>query len=113
MPQKDTPWIRRAQLPRSDGPPIQVDTPAWFAWLETADRFCYASQHHTYRFTARKEKRRGHFYWYAYMKDASKLYNIYLGKSERLTLAYLEQAAARLRHKARQSRNSHSPEVIP
>ncbi len=113
MPHNDTPWIRRGQLPRPDDTPILVDTPIWFAWLETVDRFCFASQQHAYRFTARKEKRRGHFYWYAYMKDDAKLHNIYLGKSERLTLAYLEQAAARLRHKARQSRNSRSLELIP
>ncbi|HEX9924036.1 MAG TPA: hypothetical protein VGD99_15375 [Anaerolineae bacterium] len=113
MPYTDMPWIKRGQLPRPDGAPIRLDTPAWFAWLETADRFCYSSPHYAYRFTARKEKRRGHFYWYAYMKNDSKLHNIYLGKSEQLTRDYLEQAAVKLRHKVIQSRNGRTPEGAP
>ena len=111
MPHTNTPWIKHGQLPAPDGTTILLDTPAWFAWLQTADRFCFSSPHHSYRFTARKEKRRGHYYWYAYMKNASKLHNIYLGKSERLTLAYLEQAALKLIHKARLSGRAHSQEV--
>jgi len=113
MPYTDMPWIKQGQLPGPDGATIRLDSPAWFAWLQTADRFCFSSQHHAYRFTARKEKRRGHFYWYAYMKDDSKLHNTYLGKSERLTLDYLEQTAVKLLHKARQARRRCSPEVAP
>ena len=113
MPYTAMPWIKQGQLPGPDGVTIQLDSPAWFAWLETADRFCFASQHLAYRFTARKEKRRGHFYWYAYMKNASKLHNIYLGKSERLTLDYLEQTALKFIHKAHQARRGDSAEVAP
>ena len=113
MPYTDMPWIKRGCLLSPDARPILLDTPAWFAWLETADRFCFSSQHHAYRFTARKEKRRGHCYWYAYMKNASKLHNIYLGKSERLTLTHLEQVALKLRHKARLTSSGRAQEVAP
>jgi hypothetical protein len=111
MPYTDMPWIKRGRLPGPDGSSILLDTPAWFAWLETADRFCFSTQHHTYRFTARKEMRRGHCYWYAYMKNASKLHNFYLGKSSRLTLAHLEQAALTLRDRARLAQSSSSQGV--
>lgn len=111
MPYTNTPWVKRGRLSVPDGRLILLDTPAWFAWLETADRFCFSAQHHAYRFTARKEIRRGHCYWYAYMKNASKLHNIYLGKSPRLTLAHLEQAALKLRDKARLAPSDRSQEV--
>jgi hypothetical protein len=113
MPYTAMPWIKQGQLPGPGGAAIRLDSPAWFAWLQTADRFCFSSQHHAYRFTARKEKRRGHCYWYAYMKNASKLHNIYLGKSEHLTLAHLEQAALKLRDKARLAQSGCSQEVVP
>jgi hypothetical protein len=113
MPYTDMPWIKSDQLPGPKGHPILLDSPAWFVWLETADRFCYSPPYSSYRFTARKEQRRGRFYWYAYLKEAAKLHNIYLGKSERLTAAYLKQAALKLARKARLSATGSTREVAP
>ena len=79
MPYTDTPWVKRGVLTRAGQLLIALDTPEWFAWLETASRFCYSAGQGGQRFTARKEERRGKFYWYAYRKEASKLHNLYLG----------------------------------
>jgi LuxR family maltose regulon positive regulatory protein len=102
MPQTGTPWVRQGQLLTRGNAPIGLDTPAWFGWLETATRFCYSARHTFFRLTARKEKRRGIFYWYGYLKNEGKLHNIYLGKSERLTQAYLDAALSRLARKAQE-----------
>ena len=79
---------------------VELDSDAWFAWLDSAESFYYWGDHWRHRLTVRKEKRRHSFYWYAYLKKDSKLHNAYLGKSERLTRAFLEDAALRLASKA-------------
>lgn len=99
MPYVGTPWIRDGQLVTANGERIVVDSPTWFAWLKTATRFCYSPGHSSYRLTARKEKRRHTFYWYGYLKKDTKLHNIYLGKSEQLTRARLDEACRKLLQK--------------
>ena len=52
---------------------IAVGTPAWYAWLEQATTFAFASQQG--RFTARKERSgRSGWYWKAYRKRDSTLH---------------------------------------
>ena len=104
MPYANMPWIQQGQLVLETGPRIPLDTPAWFRWLETATHFCYTSARTPDRLTARKEKRRHAYYWYGYLKNASKLHNTYLGKSPQLTSARLEQACDQLVRKAQQTR---------
>jgi LuxR family maltose regulon positive regulatory protein len=71
---------------------IAVGTPAWYAWLEAATLFSFASEEGA--FTARKERRqRGGWYWKAYRTHQGKLTRIYLGKTEHLTLARLDEVA--------------------
>lgn len=84
-------------------PRLALDSPAWFAWLEKATHFYYVGQHPLYRMTVRKEKRRHSFYWFAYVKMASKLHNAYLGKSETLTQQKLETVVVRLHRQAVQA----------
>jgi hypothetical protein len=100
MPYAGTPWIRKGQLITDANQRIVVDSPAWFAWLETAACFCYTPDSSPNRLTARKEKRRHHFYWYGYSKNASKLHTIYLGKSVQLTRLRLDQACEQLAKKS-------------
>ncbi len=100
MPHTGTPWVKEGTLITASGETIFVDSPAWFAWLTTATHFCYSARHSTYRLTVRQEKRRHGFYWYGYLKIQGKLHNAYLGKSDRLTQAHLEQTCARLVRKA-------------
>ncbi|HEX6555617.1 MAG TPA: LuxR C-terminal-related transcriptional regulator [Ktedonobacteraceae bacterium] len=76
---------------------LAVDTPAWFAWLETASTFSFASEEGL--FTARHERssqQRGGRYWKAYRKQHGKLSSHYLGKSEVLTLERLQAVARAL-----------------
>ena len=76
---------------------LTVGTTAWFAWLETASTFSFVSDLGT--FTARKEQaghKRGGWYWKAYRKQQGKLFSLYLGKSETLTLVRLYAVAQAL-----------------
>jgi hypothetical protein len=60
---------------------LMVDTPDWYAWLESATAFAYAGE--AGRFTARKERagnQRGGWYWKAYRTRRGKLASLYLGK---------------------------------
>ena len=77
-------------------PALQVGSEAWFAWLdEPATRsFTFHSPQGT--LTARREHRRGTWYWYAYRSREGHLHKIYLGKSEELTLVRLYAAATLL-----------------
>ena len=80
-----------------DGHPAQlvVDSPDWYAWLQTASTFTFRSEHGS--FSAHKERagnRRGRPYWRAYQTWKGKLQRAYLGQSEELTLDRLKAAAA-------------------
>jgi LuxR family maltose regulon positive regulatory protein len=80
-----------AQGPRD----IQPDSPAWFAWLDTAFTFAFRGQNG--HLTARKEMRpSGVSYWYAYRGMGKKLSKRYLGKTNDVTLARLEHVATDL-----------------
>jgi predicted ATPase/DNA-binding CsgD family transcriptional regulator len=73
---------------------IVVDSMGWYAWLQTASTFTFRSEHGS--FTARKERagnRRGTAYWRAYRTWQGKLYRVYLGRSEELTLERLNAVA--------------------
>ncbi len=72
-----------------------VDTPAWFAWLESATTFAFTST--SGNFTARKEARkRGGLYWKAYHTANGTLHRAYLGKTSDLTLDHLNTTAVTL-----------------
>lgn len=84
------------QTPTSP-PLLIVETPAWYAWLATVTAFTYTGREGT--LSARKEAvahGRGGTYWRAYRKSKGKLYRVYLGKSEHLTMERLSAAARKL-----------------
>jgi LuxR family maltose regulon positive regulatory protein len=97
---KTTPIVRGNTLTyQQDGQKqvLLVETPAWYAWLESATSFAFTSQAGT--FTARKERagnQRGGWYWKAYRTRHGKLTSLYLGKSETVTLARLQAVAQAL-----------------
>jgi len=91
MPQTDMPFLRDGLLHLVSDSFIEVDTEAWFTWLTQANRFCYWPTTSTFRLTLRKEKRRHTDYWYAYLKHACKLHNAYVGRSQDVTNARLQQ----------------------
>ena len=76
---------------------VLVDTPSWYAWLETATTFTFTCEEGT--FTAHKARagnRRGGWYWRAYRRKRGRLFRCYLGVSPNLTLSKLHEAARRL-----------------
>jgi LuxR family transcriptional regulator, maltose regulon positive regulatory protein len=69
-----------------------VGSPAWFEWLATASTFYYESRLGT--FTAHRERRqRGGLYWIAYRRHGGVLRRFYLGQTQVLTVARLDNAA--------------------
>ncbi|MEZ4707007.1 MAG: hypothetical protein R3A44_07380 [Caldilineaceae bacterium] len=103
---KEIPLVSSGRLcdPQLPGSSIQLDTPAWFAWLEalTTTRFSYALFNRTCGaidgfMTVRKERRqRGSAYWSVYRRHGQRLRKIYVGPSAALTAIHLERIAARL-----------------
>src|SRR5260221_4765409 len=94
---RSTPTIRNTTLLSTEEDqaiPIVVGSVQWFEWLrkETSTIFSFHSLDGSY--TARKERagnRRGGWYWKAYRKHQGTQYRAYLGKSEDLTLARLNE----------------------
>src|SRR5215217_8603728 len=73
---------------------IDVGTPAWFRWLETATAFTFVSPRGT--FTARRERSssgRGGWYWRAYHDRAGTRRRTYLGVGAEISLKRLELVA--------------------
>lgn len=102
MAYKGTPVVRNHMLLLDDPPQrIALDSPAWWTWLETAEAFSYLPPRSLYALTLRKEKRRHRWYWYAYLKNDSKLHNAYVGRSADLTAARLQQVMQTLLEKIR------------
>ncbi|HXX79238.1 MAG TPA: hypothetical protein VEI53_12145, partial [Ktedonobacteraceae bacterium] len=74
---------------------LEVESPAWFIWLEKASSFAFHGRMGSY--TARQEhKERGGGYWYAYLREQDKVTKRYLGRSADLTVARLELIAQSL-----------------
>jgi predicted ATPase/DNA-binding CsgD family transcriptional regulator len=90
--------------------PITIGTVEWYVWLEQHRSFCFETAHST--FTARKEKRPGGWYWYAYRRKQGKLHTAYLGKSEELTVERLNIVAATFEQSGEHN-TSASLHVIP
>ncbi len=85
---------------------LERDTPEWFAWLSTLPSFHFAGKQGSY--TARKDqKKRGAGYWYAYRKHRNKLLISYLGTTDQLTLAHLEEGAGVQEQKALHNSQDH------
>jgi hypothetical protein len=76
---------------------LQVGTPEWYAWLQSATRFRVCAPFGT--FTVRREQagnQRGNWYWRAYRKHGGKLHRVYLGTTEEITPERLEIVASLL-----------------
>ena len=101
-----TPLIRQEQLYLSDQrtPLCAVDSPAWFTWLSTATAFRFASSRRRIiihghgpllaPISLRKEHRRRGVFWYAYRRAHGHLHKRYVGRTDQLTLARLNEIAA-------------------
>ncbi len=75
--------------------PFEPDSPAWFAWLSTCSSFRFVGK--LGRLTAHRELHNvSRAVWRAHRNIRNHTYNVHVGKTERLTIAALEQAAAAL-----------------
>jgi hypothetical protein len=82
--------------PREGTLPFAPDSPEWFDWLATLTSFRFVGQQgrfHAHRDTKRGQRTRS---WRAYRTIHQHAYKHYLGTTDQLTLAALEQAAAQL-----------------
>ncbi len=76
--------------------PIVVGSDAWYTWLADQHIQSFSFRHPLGTFTARRERKRYGWYWYAYRKHTGRLRKVYLGKTEELTLERLNATAAAL-----------------
>ncbi len=92
---RTAPQVTNNVLIDHDGTAIPVGEPAWYTWLEQATNFAFIGVPGS--FTARKERRaRGGWYWKAYRTLQGESRRAYLGKSDALTLEWLNIVAAEL-----------------
>ena len=69
---------------------IALDTPEWFAWLETQTTVSFYYQGAQTGITVRREaKQRGGQYWVAYRWVSGRLRKMYLGTAKNVTKASL------------------------
>ena len=83
-----TPCIRDGTLLAFDGAvakPIRVGEAAWWRWLEAPDTIHFRFEQGAGGFTARRERREGGCYWYAYRRRQGRLHKAYLGRAAELT----------------------------
>ena len=82
MVRHQVPLVRGDRLDARDGQgtpgfELQVGSPEWIEWLDEHDAFAYKGAGGA--FTARRERRHGRWYWYAYRKWRGHLQKEYLG----------------------------------
>lgn len=79
--------------------PVPVGSPFWFDWLTDIENRSFSFKGPSGTFTARHERQRNSWYWYAYQKHQGKVRKAYLGKAEELTVERLHSIAETLAHK--------------
>jgi len=87
---------------------VIVGSDSWYTWLANEQNQSFSFKNHLGTFTARRERKRHGWYWYAYHKRDGKLRKAYLGKSEGITLERLNVVATML---VNQSTISDKPET--
>ena len=75
---------------------IVVGSESWYTWLNAEQNQSFVFRNELGTFTARRERQRHGWYWYAYRKREGKLHKAYLGKAEKLTPERLKDAVSRL-----------------
>ena len=78
------------------GDSVSVGGDAWRQWLSAPETTSFRFEDEGTAFTARREFRRSHVYWYAYRRRGPRLEKVYLGRSDEIDLDRLRAAGARL-----------------
>ncbi|MBA3824803.1 MAG: tetratricopeptide repeat protein [Ktedonobacterales bacterium] len=81
-------WLYEYRETAYPGKPTLVESVDWFAWLASHHAFRVESP--TGAFLARKERRAGGWYWYAYRRLAGRLHTAYLGLAAEISAARLQ-----------------------
>ena len=76
-----TPTVRNGVL-TVDGAPwaIPIGSAEWWQWLETASVRAFRFERGALSFTARRERQKVGWYWYAYRRREGRLHKAYLGR---------------------------------
>src|SRR5579864_5130718 len=94
------PWVEveegRLKFPGLTRDSITIGDAAWSQWLSSPETTVFRFESEATAFTARRELRRGHAYWYAYRRRGRQLLKAYLGRSDAVDLDRLAAAAVRL-----------------
>src|ERR1700682_2548936 len=88
---------------------VVVGTDAWYAWLANSQIHSFSFQNQPGAFTARRERKRHGWYWYAYRKRAGKLHKAYLGKTGDISLERLNAVAGALTDQSNKNSTLASP----
>ena len=80
---------------------FEPDTPDWFRWLGRHTSFYFKGEHGHCTIRREEKKKRDEqqpalWYWYAYRKAYGRQHKRYLGSTDALTLAKLEEVATEL-----------------
>lgn len=70
---------------------IPVGSPAWHAWLNDEQPVSFVYRSARGGFTARRERQRNGWYWYAYRRIGGKLHKRYLGRTSDLSAERLHR----------------------
>lgn len=74
---------------------LRVGGPGWESWLRQPGVTTFRVEDGAAPFTARRQSQRGHWYWYAYRRQAGRLHKFYLGRPRDITIERLEAAGMR------------------
>lgn len=77
----------------------EVDSEAWYLWLDGDNHTKFYYDNVICDFTARREKRRQQWVWYAFKTANGRTYKAYIGPSHLVTLEKLNKAAETLYQK--------------
>ena len=97
---KTTPKIHGGVLYNDSGS-FSVGSKEWWTWISQDSVTTFYVESNTGTYTARIEPRSGSFYWYAFRKHQGKLYKVYIGRTEDLTLGLLLRTCQELNNKIR------------
>src|SRR5690349_16353393 len=84
-----------------DSQPMRLDERSCAAWLTSSGAKGFRYEHPAGGFTARHERRKAGWYWYAYRKRNGVVHKAYLGRTADLTPERLAKAAIELSDLAR------------
>ncbi|GHO59636.1 LuxR family transcriptional regulator [Ktedonobacter robiniae] len=77
-------------------PRVTVGSHQWYTWLADAQNKSFTFKSHFGSFTARHERQRNSWYWYAYRKQQGRIRKMYLGRPQELTAERLNSIAINL-----------------